>query len=136
MIKPITEQIKEALKEPENVQIEPKKSPTQTIAPAIDVFKALQEFQAKKVNAAIKKRRVNQWKVVAVARAKYNALKAKIRTEKERLREQGRDDSQVQVPKDLTDSSEYVKKVRDTLNEKFKVVKQELRQLNNRNGEC
>jgi len=44
VIKPITEQIKEALKEPENIQIEPKKSPEQTIAPAIDVFKAFQDF--------------------------------------------------------------------------------------------
>jgi len=74
--------------------------------------------------------------MIAIARAKYQALKAKIQAEKKKLREQGRDDSAVQVPKDLTDSREYVRKLKARLRRRFKVVKQRLRQMNNRNGEC
>lgn len=65
--------------------------------------------------------------MIAVARARYSALKAKLKAEKKRLRDQGRDDSKVNVPKDLANSKAYVQRLKRRLAKKFKKIKQRIR---------
>jgi hypothetical protein len=111
------------MKQPENVQIQPKKDKTKIAAPAVDVFKMFQRFKKNKILRAQKRLRLQKFKMIAIAKAKRSALIAKWREQKKKWRRQGKDVRKLNKPKELKDTRSYIKNLRKRFRKKFKKIR-------------